>query len=209
MSGIFNFSMINKSHVEGNPGNISCSQENIVGISYGIYQFASSVGVPQSFVGWLNKKGHPYGRMLSKFAAGTREFSCCWKYIGEHDPSEFKHLQDEFVETNYFMPTLEHLEKEFDLDVTNSRRLKDVVWMMAVEFGPHRTIEIMRNVQTSKLFPPQSVSQVEETELIKCIDDILATDEWLEAKKQLVSGLCSPFGKREYINTGKLNRNSA
>lgn len=210
MSGKFNFSMINNNHnhLEANPGNISCSQENIGGISYGIYQFASSVGVPQSFVGWLNKKGHPYGRMLSRFAAGTREFSCCWQYIGEHDAKEFEHLQDEFVETNYFMPAMEHLKKEFSLDINNYRRLKEVVWMMAVDFGPHKTVEIMRKVQTSKLFPPRSFSQVEEAELIEYINDVLATDEWLETKKQLASGLCSPFIQKEYIHTGKLSQNS-
>ena len=185
------------------PGSISCCQCDCAGVNYGMYQFASRSGAPQSFVGYLNKKGHPYGRMLTKFAAGTREFSCCWQYIGEHDPKEFERLQHEFVNASYFLPVVERLREEFAVDLPNSasEEFKDLIWLLALEFGPAQTIDLFRGVQAAAPLP---LAKLTEEDLVAGINGKLAAQEWVDAKEQILTGIYAPVARGNYLKKEKL-----
>ncbi|BBB90397.1 MAG TPA: hypothetical protein PKA28_18290 [Methylomusa anaerophila] len=180
-----------------NPGNVSCC--SLGGIGYGIYGFAANTGVPQSFVGWLNKKGHPYGRMLSKFASGTREFSCCWQYIGEHDPEEFKALQHEYVRNTYYVPAVENLCQEFNLDIrSRDAKLQELVWAVAVEYGPTAVGDLMREVL--RISGLTHLNELNDHDLRRSIEHIFATSDWAEASDTMAAGVTVPWACESRID---------
>lgn len=190
------------------PENVFCSEKTNAGINYGPYCFPTSIGVTQSFVGWLCNKRHPYGRMLSKAYAGTREFSCCWKYITIEDPIEFISLQHEFVKMNYFIPTIEFLENEFLLKISETcEDLQHLIWTLAVELGPQNTKKLFKMIQTD--MHDVKISKMDESMIISFIKDITSSDDWQNAKEQFSSGLSIPQNDVSFIYKAHYKQASA
>ena len=77
------------------PGRVAADADNAGAVIYGPYEF-SAKSEAQFFVTWLIKNSHPYGSILSKWAAGSREFSAAWMYLGANDPQGFMELQTVF-----------------------------------------------------------------------------------------------------------------
>lgn len=76
-------------------GRVVADAGNSGELLYGPFSF-SAAGAVGSFIHWLNQKSHPYGRILSKWSPGSREFSAAWLYLGTHDPQGFFELQEMF-----------------------------------------------------------------------------------------------------------------
>jgi hypothetical protein len=77
------------------PERVSADMGNAGNILYGQFSLSAVDGV-RSFVEWLNQQGHAYGRILSKWGPGSREFSAAWMYLGTNDPQGFHELQAVF-----------------------------------------------------------------------------------------------------------------
>ncbi|KYZ76179.1 hypothetical protein AXX12_06975 [Anaerosporomusa subterranea] len=77
------------------PGRVIADSGNAGSVLYGPFSFSVS-GSIRPFIDWLNQKSHPYGRILSKWNPGSREFSAAWLYLGANDPQGFLELQEMF-----------------------------------------------------------------------------------------------------------------
>lgn len=77
------------------PGQVVADFSNAGAVLYGPFSFSVS-GTLHLFINWLNQKSHPYGRILSKWNPGSREFSAAWLYLGSNDPEGFLELQEVF-----------------------------------------------------------------------------------------------------------------
>lgn len=66
----------------GDPAYISSGVGDVGGVSYGLYQFASKLGIVDAFVDWL--KNYPvealanYGRALATHKVNSNEFKNRW-----------------------------------------------------------------------------------------------------------------------------------
>lgn len=76
-------------------GYVAVDLANAGSVLYGPYLFSVS-GTVLSFIDWLNTNCHPYGRILSKWSPGSREFSAAWMFLGTNDPQGFWNLQETF-----------------------------------------------------------------------------------------------------------------
>ena len=74
------------------PERVSADMGKAGNILYGYFSLSAVDGV-RSFVEWLNQQGHAYGRILSKWGPGSREFSAAWIFLGTNDPQGFHELQ--------------------------------------------------------------------------------------------------------------------
>lgn len=77
------------------PERVVADAGNAGAVVYGPYSFSVTDCI-HSFVEWLNQASHPYGRILSKWSPGSREFSAAWMYLGVNDPQGFLELQEVF-----------------------------------------------------------------------------------------------------------------
>ena len=178
--------------------NVFCLEKTNIGINYGPYHFPSSIGVVQAFVSWLCSIKHPYGKMLAKAPARTREFSCCWKYLTKEDSSEFISLQHEFVRTNYFIPTLELLECELSLNIFEiCEELQYIIWTLSVKFGPQNTQKLFKMLQTD--VGEFKIAKIDEHTIISFIEKITSSNSWQNIEEQLSSGLSIPKNNVSFI----------
>lgn len=186
------------------PGAVSCC---VGGVCYGIYQFNAAAGTLRAFVAWLNEREHPYGRMLGKFAPGTREFSCCWQYIGEHDPEEFEKLQHEYVKEACYDPAVAKLRQDLGLNAAaRSLELQSVILLAAVRYGPSWIADLFR--EAAGLAGCSDPGSLRDEELIPLIHTVESTGEWRGAYlplepifRTVIAGAClSPTTKL----TGKI-----
>ena len=74
-------------------GRVAVDRDEAGAVLYGAFSFTVS-GSIQPFIHWLNQSNHPYGRILSKWSPGSREFSAAWMYLGNNDPQGFYELQE-------------------------------------------------------------------------------------------------------------------
>jgi hypothetical protein len=90
----------------GDPANVSSGSGDLGGISYGIYQLASSKGSVDSFISWLRNYPDPalanYGHVLAEHNVNSEGFIQTWKKIGITDPGNFSQLQNEYAKLVYF-----------------------------------------------------------------------------------------------------------
>ena len=115
------------------PGTVSTGAGDRGGVSYGSYQMASKLGVATRFV----KQEHfPWLTDFQNLAAGTAEFTACWKRIAKNETDAFQNAQHEFIKKTHYDLLVAKIMNDDGLDV-NSRchALKDVVWSTAVQHG--------------------------------------------------------------------------
>ena len=109
---------------KGDPACISSGIGDVGGVSYGLYQFASKIGVVDAFVNWLchypDDALANYGRVLAAHEVNSDEFKERWREIGTIDPGNFGKLQDEYVKEQYFNVSAVKLAREgFHIDERN------------------------------------------------------------------------------------------
>jgi len=115
------------------PGTVSTGAGDRGGVSYGSYQMASKLGVATRFV---KQDNFPWRSDFQNLAAGTAEFTACWKRIAKNETDAFQNAQHEFIKKTHYDLLVAKIISDDGLDV-NSRchALKDVVWSTAVQHG--------------------------------------------------------------------------
>lgn len=120
-------------------GFVSSGVGDIGSISYGCYQFSSSVGIVRDFINWLikypQKELANYGKVLNQFEINSNKFIEVWRYLGSVDPGHFERLQDEYVIEKYYNPAVQKLKaKYFNID-NHSLTMKSVILSRAIQNG--------------------------------------------------------------------------
>lgn len=135
------------------PGTVSTGAGDPGGVSYGSYQMATKMGVPQKFV---NQTGFPWLADFQNLNAGTAEFTACWKRIAANETDAFQKCQHEYIKKTHYDLLAAKILSDDGLDVnTRSRALQDVVWSTAVQHGGATSMvhKALANVSVSKTDP--------------------------------------------------------
>lgn len=115
------------------PGVVSTGVGDPGGVSYGSYQMASKMGVPQRFVG---QAGFPWATDFANLTAGTAEFTAAWKRIAAAQTDAFQRAQHAFIKQSHYDLLAAKILADNKLDVnTRSVALQNVVWSTAVQHG--------------------------------------------------------------------------
>ena len=115
------------------PGVVSTGAGDPGGVSYGSYQMATKMGVPQKFV---KQPAFPWLADFQNLNAGSAEFTACWKRIAANEPDAFQKCQHEYIKMTHYDLLAAKILSDDGLDVnTRSRALQDVVWSTAVQHG--------------------------------------------------------------------------
>ena len=115
------------------PGVVSTGAGDPGGVSYGSYQMATKMGVPQKFV---KQAGFPWLTDFQNLNAGTADFTACWKRIAANEPDAFQKCQHAYIKQTHYDLLAAKILSDDGLDVnTRSRALQDVVWSTAVQHG--------------------------------------------------------------------------
>ena len=135
------------------PGIVSTGKGDFGGVSYGSYQMASKMGVPQKFV---KQAGFPWLADFQNLAAGSAEFTACWKRIAANEPDAFQKCQHEYIKKTHYDLLVAKILNDDGLDVNSRcRALQDVVWSTAVQHGGASTIvhKALANVKLARTDP--------------------------------------------------------
>lgn len=115
------------------PGVVSTGAGDPGGVSYGSYQMASKMGVPQKFV---KQNGFPWLADFQNLTAGSSEFTACWKRIAANETDAFQKCQHEYIKKTHYDLLAAKILSDDGLDVnTRSCALQNVVWSTAVQHG--------------------------------------------------------------------------
>jgi len=135
------------------PGVVSTGAGDPGGVSYGSYQMATKMGVPQKFV---TQSGFPWLADFQNLTAGTAEFTACWKRIAANETDAFQKCQHEYIKKTHYDLLAAKILSDDGLDVnTRSRALQDVVWSTAVQHGGGTSIvhKALANVTCARTDP--------------------------------------------------------
>src|SRR5215217_849674 len=135
------------------PGIVSTGKGDFGGVSYGSYQMASKMGVPQKFV---KQAGFPWLADFQNLAAGSAEFTACWKRIAANEPDAFQKCQHEYIKKTHYDLLVAKILNDDGLDVnTRSSALQDVVWSTAVQHGGNSSMvhKALANVTCARTDP--------------------------------------------------------
>jgi murein DD-endopeptidase MepM/ murein hydrolase activator NlpD len=145
------------------PGTVSTGKGDFGGVSYGSYQMASKMGVPQKFV---KQSGFPWLADFQNLSAGSAEFSACWKRIAANDPDAFQKCQHEYIKKTHYDLLVAKILNEDGLDVnTRSHALQNVVWSTAVQHGGnssmvHKALAKVTCARTDPSFDEQLIRAI-------------------------------------------------
>lgn len=124
----------------GDPACVSSGVGDLGGISYGLYQFASKVGVVDEFVAWLCDYPEPalanYGTVLAAHEVNSEGFIEEWKNLGTVDPGNFGRLQDEYIKEMYYEKCSKLLCRENYCADKHTDAMRAVILSRAVQNGP-------------------------------------------------------------------------
>lgn len=124
----------------GDPACVSSGAGDLGGISYGLYQFASKVGVVDEFVAWLCDYPNPalanYGNVLAQHEVNSAAFIQQWKDLGTIDPGNFGRLQDEYIKEMYYEKASKLLCREDYCADKHTDAMRAVILSRAVQNGP-------------------------------------------------------------------------
>lgn len=124
----------------GDPACVSSGAGDLGGISYGLYQFASKVGVVDEFVAWLCEYPEPalanYGTVLAAHEVNSEGFIEEWKNLGTVDPGNFGKLQDEYIKEMYYEKCSALLCRENYCADKHTDAIQAVILSRAVQNGP-------------------------------------------------------------------------
>ena len=135
------------------PGVVSSGAGDPGGVSYGSYQMATKMGVPQKFV---KQPGFPWLADFQNLTAGTADFTACWKRIAANETDAFQKCQHEYIKKTHYDLLAAKILSDDGLDVnTRSRALQDVVWSTAVQHGGATSMvhKALANVTCAKTDP--------------------------------------------------------
>lgn len=135
------------------PGVVSSGAGDPGGVSYGSYQMATKMGVPQKFV---KQPGFPWLTDFQNLTAGTADFTACWKRIAANETDAFQKCQHEYIKKTHYDLLAAKILSDDGLDVnTRSRALQNVVWSTAVQHGGATSIvhKALANVTCTKTDP--------------------------------------------------------
>jgi hypothetical protein len=135
------------------PGVVSSGAGDPGGVSYGSYQMATKMGVPQKFV---KQPGFPWLTDFQNLTAGTADFTACWKRIAANETDAFQKCQHEYIKKTHYDLLAAKILSDDGLDVnTRSRALQDVVWSTAVQHGGATSMvhKALANVTCAKTDP--------------------------------------------------------
>jgi len=161
----------------GDPGAISDGTGDSGGISYGKYQFSSTMGIVQSFVEWL--QGHlppygEYGRQLAQYEINSEEFMAKWRELAEVDHDGFSALQDEFSEPKYFDSGATNLLERYYFDIhQRSFALKSVLFANCIQHGSYYGAEVF---QDGANLVGQVLNDMDDTDIIQNVYEVKLTD---------------------------------
>ena len=123
----------------GDPACVADNPGDLGGVSYGLYQFASNVGVVDDFVKWLcnypDETFANYGRELARYKVNSNAFIDCWKHFGTVDADNFGRLQDEYIKAQYYDVAAKKLAANFFVIEKHSDALKAVLLSRAIQNG--------------------------------------------------------------------------
>ena len=145
------------------PGTVSTGAGDPGGVSYGSYQMASKMGVPQKFV---KQTGFQWLADFQNLSAGTAEFTACWKRIAANEPAAFQKCQHEYIKKTHYDLLAAKILNDDRLDVnTRSRALQDVVWSTAVQHGGgtsmvHKALANVTCARTDPAFDEQLIRAI-------------------------------------------------
>jgi murein DD-endopeptidase MepM/ murein hydrolase activator NlpD len=145
------------------PGIVSTGKGDFGGVSYGSYQMASKMGVPQKFV---KQAGFPWLADFQNLVAGSAQFTACWKRIAANEPDAFQKCQHEYIKKTHYDLLAAKILKEDGLDVnTRSHALQDVVWSTAVQHGGnssmvHKALAKVTVARTDPKFDEQLIRAI-------------------------------------------------
>ena len=145
------------------PGTVSTGVGDRGGVSYGSYQMASKMGVPQEFV---KQDGFPWLTDFQNLTAGTADFTTCWKRIAANEPDAFQKCQHEYIKKTHYDLLVAKILTDDGLDVnTRSHALQDVVWSTAVQHGGntsmvHKALANVTCARTDRTFDEQLIRAI-------------------------------------------------
>ena len=166
----------------GDPACVANNPGDLGGVSYGLYQFASNVGVVDHFVKWLcnypDNALANYGRVLAKYKVNSQGFIDQWKELGTIDAGNFGKLQDKYIKIQYYDTAADRLLKEyFDLN-KHTDALKAVVLSRAVQNGPGGCVKLFK-IAADKLGQP-NLSYIDDSyfdgDIINAVYDFLIVE---------------------------------
>lgn len=181
----------------GDCGTISSGYGDAGGKSYGMYQFASSMGVVDKYIKWLQENGYWFGDQLARYTVGSNNFDVAWKWLAESDnKGDFEKSQHDFTKAMYYDKACVALLNSGYTVNRHSKAVKDVVWSRAVQYGPYQVPEMFEEACKSLGFPNLSyVDHINFDErMIKAIYlDVCSTPAWTNGSPSLREGLYARF----------------
>lgn len=145
------------------PGVVSTGVGDPGGVSYGSYQMASKMGVPQRFV---CQPGFPWLKDFANLTAGTAQFTACWKRIATEQTEAFQRAQHAFIKQSHYDQLAAKILADDKLDVnTRSFALQNVVWSTAVQHGGatpivHRAIATLSCTTSDPTYDKQLICAI-------------------------------------------------
>lgn len=145
------------------PGVVSTGVGDPGGVSYGSYQMASKMGVPQRFV---CQPGFQWAQDFANLTAGTAQFTACWKRIATEQTDAFQKAQHAFIKQSHYDLLAAKILADDKLDVnTRSFALQNVVWSTAVQHGGatpivHRAIATLSCTPSDPTYDKQLICAI-------------------------------------------------
>ena len=176
----------------GDAGSISSGWGDAGGKSYGCYQFASNMGIPQAFVEWLQSIGSTYGDSLANAGQpGTQDFDDMWTYISQNDQQGFVQLQHDYVKAVYYDQAVENLSNIGFNVLNRTEAVQQVLWSRAVQYSAHWMPELFQNAAN---LAGQDLGSINDHNLIYYIYEVNLTDmSWTSGSPTLRPGLFDRF----------------
>lgn len=117
----------------GQPGAVSSGSGDHGGVSYGAWQMASNMGVPQDF---LRGQGSAYAAAFANATPGDAAFSSDWQAVAARDPQGFLKAQYDFIKATDYDRQMARVARLTGLDPKSfSDTLNNVIWSTAVQHG--------------------------------------------------------------------------
>lgn len=195
----------------GDPANVSSGYGDLGGRSYGMYQFASNMGIVDAFVAWVQEQPQPlgnYGIVLAESGpVNSDEFIAKWQELGNVDPVGFAELQHSYTKQVYYDSAVYELLTNFGIDVDGrSEALQQVLWSRAVQYSAGNMLELFSNACD---LAEQSIEAISDHDLIYNIYEVLIQDgqnayekdnglwhspnDWINGSHDVIGGLINRF----------------
>ncbi|WP_164263744.1 peptidoglycan-binding domain-containing protein [Stenotrophomonas maltophilia] len=111
------------------PGHVSTGRGDHGGVSYGSYQYATSVGGVDEYVA-----ASRYGNRFNGLQAGTPAFTERWKEVAAADPAGFARDQHDFIQRKYYDVQMGRL-KDVGIDLSGrGAAVQDALWSTSVQY---------------------------------------------------------------------------